>query len=96
MVGGGEGMNFEKKLREIIRKGDTTREYRDLFKTIVKIHRESFTEENIPTSQQYLQELLDDAIADVREREIVMGKLQEAEYRLKDAQDAVAELEKKT
>ena len=53
---------FDRELRNIIRQGDTSQEYRNLFKRIVIIHREEFTEENIPTTQGYLEELLADAI----------------------------------
>lgn len=51
----------DKTLRSIISQGDTSKAYRDFFKQIVRIHREYFTEENIPTAKSYLQELLDDA-----------------------------------
>ncbi len=53
---------FDRELRKIIRQGDTSKEYRNLFKRIVIIHREEFIEENIPTTKGYLEELLADAI----------------------------------
>lgn len=53
---------FDRELRRIIRQGDTTKEYRKLFERIVIIHREEFTEENLPTTQGYLEELLADAL----------------------------------
>ena len=61
---------FDRELRRIISQGDTTKEYRKLFERIVIIHREEFTEENIPTTQGYLEELLADAlkIADLKEK----------------------------
>ena len=63
---------FDRKLRRIISQGDTSREYRKLFKRIVEIHREEFTEENIPTTEDYLQELLREGIEDARSREGVL------------------------
>ena len=56
---------FNKKLRTIIRQGNTSKDYRNLIKTIVKIHREEFTEENIATARSYLQELLDNTFDDI-------------------------------
>ena len=54
--------SIDKKLRKIIRQGDTSKEYRNLFKKIVEIHREEFTEENLPTMHNYLKGLLYNAI----------------------------------
>jgi hypothetical protein len=59
-----DGIFFNSNLRHIIRQGDTSKAYRNLIKKIVRIHREYFTEENIPTANCYLQELLDDAFRD--------------------------------
>jgi len=56
-----DGIFFNSHLRKIIRQGDRSKAYRNLIKKIVRIHREFFTEENIPTANGYLQELLDDA-----------------------------------
>jgi hypothetical protein len=67
-------MNFDKKLRAIISQGDTSKEYRNLFKKILKIHREEFTEENLPTTEDYLKELLKDAIQEVADREHTIHK----------------------
>jgi hypothetical protein len=53
---------FERELKEIIHQGDTSKEYRNLMKRIVEIHRECFTEENFATSKDYLEELLRDAL----------------------------------
>jgi hypothetical protein len=60
---------FDRELRKIISQGDTTKEYRNLFKRIVILHRECFTEENIPTTKDYLEELLADAIEIARLKE---------------------------
>jgi hypothetical protein len=53
---------FDRELRKIISQADTSKEYRNLFKRIVIIHREEFIEENIPTTKSYLEELLADAL----------------------------------
>ena len=53
---------FVSELKSIVDRGDTSREYRNLLKKIVRFHRESFTEENWPTSEGYLREILENAI----------------------------------
>lgn len=54
-------MNIRKFLKQLIGKGDTTPEYRDFIKTLVDVHREVFSEENLATAKDYLFELLNDA-----------------------------------
>jgi hypothetical protein len=61
--------SFEEKLHDIVDQGDTSKEYRNLFKKIVKMHRERFTEENWSTAEDYLQELLNDAIEEQKRQE---------------------------
>jgi hypothetical protein len=83
---------FEKELRRIIQQGDTVkgkRSYRAFIRRIVEIHRESFTEENIPTTESYLTELLHNAIVEVSEAEeiaykiaVLNGKKKELERKL--------------
>lgn len=68
--------SFDDKLKNIIHKGDQTREYRDLFKKIVKYHREYWTEENAPTCINYLQELLGDAIIESYNKEFALTPMQ--------------------
>lgn len=75
---------FLKELRRIISQGDCEPEYRDLFKKIVEIHRQEFTEENIPTTHGYLQELLDDAIEVTKEKEDLDMIIHDHERELND------------
>ncbi len=66
---------FDDHLRYIISKGDTAKDYRNLFKRIVEIHREEFTEENIPAAKSYLRELLQDAFTAAEDREDAQYKI---------------------
>ena len=61
-------------MRRIISQGDTTSEYRNLIKKIVEIHRQAFTEENLPAAEDYLQELLREGFDLAYEREKVIRK----------------------
>jgi predicted metal-dependent hydrolase len=63
--------SFDKKLKHIIGLGDTSKDYRNLFKKIVKFHREEFTEENFATSENYIGELLRDALTEAYDKEIL-------------------------
>jgi hypothetical protein len=40
-------------------------EYKHLFKHMIKIHRNMFTEENVPTTKSCFQESLDNAIMEI-------------------------------
>jgi hypothetical protein len=49
------GKTLEQHLRNVIRQGNSTG-YEDLFRLIVHIHRETFTEENLPTAEDAILE----------------------------------------
>ena len=52
--------SLKRKLRKIIDGGNP--EYQQLFNLIVKIHREIYFEENIPTTRGEIEEMLHNAI----------------------------------
>lgn len=67
--------SFDEELEDIVKQGDTSQEYRNLFKKIVRLHKKHFTEENLPTAENYLQELLREAIEDIYQTDRIEGLL---------------------
>jgi len=55
--------SFDKKLKDIIGQGNQ-RQYRKLMKKIVKYHREEYLEENLLTAEDFIIELVDDALTE--------------------------------
>ena len=55
---------FDRKLEKIILKG-YSREYRELFKRIINIHQNIWTEENLYTAYYVIRDLLKEAVKEV-------------------------------
>jgi hypothetical protein len=55
------GKNLEQHLRGVIKEGNFEG-YKSLLSLIVKIHRETFTEENLPTAEDAILECVNEAL----------------------------------
>lgn len=53
---------LEKEIRKAARPGNFKGSYQELFDLIVKVHQDIYDEENLPTMQSELQELLDNSV----------------------------------
>lgn len=54
-------VNFDKELKRIIRQGNQ-KEYAKLIKKIVRFHSEEYIEDNLPTHDDFILELVNDAL----------------------------------
>lgn len=75
--------------------------YKDLFLTIVKIHRKTFTEENLPTAEDAILEAVNEALDKMWEREgcvrdmaVYKTFIAKREARLEEEKQRLADLDK--
>jgi len=59
---------FDRQLKTIIQQGNQD-QYRALIKKIVKLHRKEYTEDNLPTSEDFILELVNDALDEMWEHD---------------------------
>lgn len=60
-------VTLKNQLRDIIRQGNND-EYAQLIKTICELHENEFTEENTPTRESFILELVTDAFNESRRK----------------------------
>lgn len=60
--------SFDAKLRKIIQQGNQDK-YRELIKKIVQFHVEEYTEDNLPTAEDFILELVNDALDEMWEKQ---------------------------